>query len=101
MEKMEILAAHDLIVPLQRFVENNISQQATWNGFDTSMREICREAESRHITVHLRLAPSRPPRDINEAMQFINRVGTPNLRWRRALRCSSPQSRIHSRSRMR
>jgi len=79
-EKMGILGAHDLIVPLQRFVENNISQQATWNGFDTSMREICREAEARHITVHLRLAPARPPRDINEAIQFINRVGAPNLR---------------------
>jgi hypothetical protein len=80
MEKMEILGAHDLIVPLQRFVENNYSQQATWDSFDTSMREICREAESRHITVYLRMAPSRAPKDINEAMQFINRVGATNLR---------------------
>jgi hypothetical protein len=80
LQKMEILDAHDLIVPLQRFVENNLSQQAAWNGFDATMREICREAESRHITVYLRLAPSRPPRDINEAVQFINRVGAPNLR---------------------
>jgi hypothetical protein len=79
-EKMGILGAHDLIVPLQRFVENNISQQATWNGFDATMREICREADARHITVHLRLAPLRPPRDLNEAVQFVNRVGTPNLR---------------------
>jgi hypothetical protein len=80
MEKMEILGAHDLIVPLQRFVENNYSQQAAWDSFDTSMREICREAESRHITVYLRMAPSRAPKDINEAMQFINRVGATNLR---------------------
>jgi hypothetical protein len=79
-EKMGILGAHDLIVPLQRFVENNISQQATWNGFDATMREICREADAHHITVHLRLAPLRPPRDLNEAVQFVNRVGTPNLR---------------------
>ena len=57
MEKMQILGAHDLIVPLQRFVENNFSQQAAWDSFDTSMREICREAESRHITVYLRMAP--------------------------------------------
>jgi hypothetical protein len=80
MEKMEILGAHDLIVPLQRFVENNYSQQAAWDSFDTSMLEICREAESRHITVYLRMAPSRAPKDINEAMQFINRVGATNLR---------------------
>jgi hypothetical protein len=79
-EKMGILGAHDLIVPLQRFVENNISQQATWNGFDATMREICREADAHHITVHLRLAPLRPPRDLNEAVQFVNRVGAPNLR---------------------
>jgi hypothetical protein len=78
--KMEILGAHDLIVPLQRFVENNLSQQATWNGFDETLREICREAETRQITVHLRLAPSRPPRDLNEAIQFVDRVGAPNLR---------------------
>ena len=38
--------------------------------------EICREAASRQITCSdLRLAASRPPRDINEAMQFIDRVG--------------------------
>jgi hypothetical protein len=79
-EKMGILGAHDLIVPLQRFVENNISQQATWNGFDATMRDICREADAHHITVHLRLAPLRPPRDLNEAVQFVNRVGAPNLR---------------------
>jgi hypothetical protein len=79
-EKMEILGAHDLIVPLQRFVENNISQPATWDGFDATLRELCREAGARQITVHLRLAPSRPPRDLNEAVQFVNRVGASNLR---------------------
>jgi hypothetical protein len=79
-EKMGILGAHDLIIPLQRFVENNISQAATWDGFDATLREICREAGARQITVHLRLAPSRPPRDLNEAVQFVNRVGAPNLR---------------------
>jgi hypothetical protein len=26
------------------------------------------------------MAPSRPPKDLNEAVQFINRVGAPNLR---------------------
>jgi hypothetical protein len=78
--KMELLGAHDLIIPLQRFVENNISQAATWDGFDASLREICREADARHITVHLRLAPLRPPRDLTEAMEFVNRVGAPNLR---------------------
>jgi hypothetical protein len=80
MEKMQILGAHDLIVPLQRFVENNFSQQAAWDSFDTSMREICREAESRHITVYLRMAPYRAPKDIDEAMQFVHRVGATNLR---------------------
>jgi hypothetical protein len=80
MEKMEILGAHDLIVPLQRFVENNFSQQAAWDSFDTSMREICREAGSRNITIYLRMAPSRAPKDIDEAMRFINRVGATNLR---------------------
>ena len=80
MEKMQILGAHDLIVPLQRFVENNFSQQAAWEIFDTSMREICREAESRQITVYLRMAPYRAPKDIDEAMQFIHRVGAANLR---------------------
>jgi hypothetical protein len=79
-EKMEILGAHDLLIPLQRFVENNISREATWKSYDTTMTKICREAESHNIMVYLRMAPNRPPRDLAEAMQFINRLGLPNLK---------------------
>ena len=79
-EKMEILGAHDLLIPLQRYVENNISHEATWKSYDTTIAKICREAELRNITVYLRLAPNRPPSDLIEAMQFLKRVGAPNLK---------------------
>ncbi|MGA1978893.1 MAG: hypothetical protein ABSG89_13735, partial [Bacteroidales bacterium] len=78
-EKMDLLGAHDLLIPLQRFVENNISKDETWKDFDSTLRLICRKAELHHITVYLRLAPDRPPHDLNEAMQFINRIDAPNL----------------------
>jgi hypothetical protein len=78
--KMEILGAHDLIIPLQRYVENNISREATWKSYDTTMAKICHEAESSNIMVYLRMTPNRPPSNLVEAMQFIKRLGAPNLK---------------------
>jgi len=79
--KMQAIGAHDLLLSLHKPVENNITLPETWKEFETSVREICRDAESRQITVYLRLAPANKlPGGLDEALGFIERVGARNLR---------------------
>ena len=79
MEKMGIIGAHDLILSLHRFPENNFTVEQSWKSFETTLRELCRKAEARGITVHLRMCPGKPPRNVKKAIQFIARVGAKNL----------------------
>jgi hypothetical protein len=79
--KMQAIGAHDLLLSLHKPVENNITLPDTWKEFESSLREICRDAESRGITVYLRIAPgNKLPADLDEALRFIERVGARNLR---------------------
>jgi hypothetical protein len=79
--KMQAIGAHDLLLSLHKPVENNITLPDTWKEFEASLREICRDAEPRGITVYLRIAPSNKlPGDLDEALGFIERVGARNLR---------------------
>lgn len=79
--KMPAIGAHDLLLSLHKPVENNITLADQWKGFEDSVREICRDAESSQITVYLRFASgNKLPRDLDEALGFIERVGARNLR---------------------
>jgi hypothetical protein len=78
---MQAIGAHDLLLSLHKPVENNITLPETWKEFESSVREICRDAESRQITVYLRVAPpNKLPGSLDEALGFIERVGARNLR---------------------
>lgn len=77
--KMPLLGAADLILSLHRTPENNITDEETWAAFETSVREICRKAAAKGITVHLRTG-MKPPHNIPEAVKFVRRVGAGNLR---------------------
>ncbi|MEW6237918.1 MAG: TIM barrel protein [Candidatus Omnitrophota bacterium] len=80
LEKMEILSAHDLLLSLHRFPENNFTEEQTWNSFDKTLKEICQLAGKRSITVHLRLGPGKPPWNLKQAAQFLDRIAAPNFR---------------------
>jgi len=77
--KMEMLGAQDLILSLHRFPENNFTGEQSWDSFETTLRELCENAEGRKINVHLRMCSGKPPRNVKEALQFIARVGVNNL----------------------
>jgi hypothetical protein len=75
------MGAHDLLLSLHKPVENNITLPETWKAFEDSVRDICRDAASRQITVYLRFGSgNKLPGDLDEALQFIQRVGAQNLR---------------------
>lgn len=79
-EKMSILGANDLIMSLHRFPENNFTREQSWASFDKTLRRIAASAAKDGIALHLRLASAKPPRDLDEAIAFLDRVGAANLR---------------------
>jgi len=78
--KMPAAGAADLILSLHRIPENNITREETWAEFEKTVREICRKAAAKLITVHLRMSVGKPPRTLAEAADFVRRVGAENLR---------------------
>lgn len=80
LEKMEILPSRDLLLSLHRFPENNFTSEQTWDSFDKTLTQICQTAESRSISVYLRMMPDKPPWNIEEAVRFMERVTAPNFR---------------------
>ena len=80
MGKMEIFPAHDLILSLHRYPENNFSEEQTWQSFETTLRQLCERARRREVTIHLRLRASNPPENLKKAVEFVRRVGASNLR---------------------
>ena len=79
LKKMPFLHSHDLLLSLHRFPENNFTIEQTWNAFDHTLKEICKLAEDDKIIVYLRMSPNKPPWNLNEAVQFMDRVAAPNF----------------------
>jgi len=80
MGKMEIFPAHDLILALHRYRENNFTDEQAWQSFERTLRQLCERARRREVTVHLRLRVSTPPENLKKAAEFVRRVGASNLR---------------------
>ena len=78
--KMPILGARDLVFSLHRHPENNFSGEQTQQAFERTLRLLAVEARGRGVTLHLRLAPRKPPWSLEEALKLLERVGAPNLR---------------------
>jgi len=79
-EKMQILKATELILPLHRFPENNFTRQQTWDSFKTTFIRLCKYAKQYGINLNLRMALGRPPYTFKQAVDFIEGVNAPNLR---------------------
>jgi hydroxypyruvate isomerase len=77
---MESIGARDLILALHRIPENNMTRAEAMESFERSLRRIANQAAARSITLHLRLAPHRPPNSRAEAQALLNRVNAPNLK---------------------
>jgi hypothetical protein len=79
MGKMEIFPAHDLILSLHQYPEGNFTQEQTWQSFETTLRHLCERARRQEVTLHLRLRASTPPENLEKAVEFVGKVGAPNL----------------------
>ena len=78
--KMEILRARDLILTLHREPENNFTADQTRASFTATLKALAAEAAKRGVTLHLRVGSAKPPRSLAEGLQWVERIGTPNLK---------------------
>ena len=78
--KMEILGARDLIVSLHRHPENNFTSEQTRASFIATLQALASQAAARGVTLHLRVGFGKPPWNLAEALELVERVGMPNLK---------------------
>jgi sugar phosphate isomerase/epimerase len=80
MAKMEILGARDLVLSLHRHPENNFTGEQTGASFATALKSLASEAASHGITLYLRVDRTKQPRSLAEGLDWLDRVGTANLK---------------------
>jgi hypothetical protein len=78
--KMAILVARDLIISLHRHPENNFTDDQTRAAFTTTLKTLAGQAGARGVTLHLRIGFGKPPWNLAEALDLLDRVGAPNLK---------------------
>jgi hypothetical protein len=78
--KMAVLGASDLILSLHRNPENNFTGDQTRAAFTAALKTLAGEAARRGVTLHLRVGPGKPPRSVAEGLEWVGRVGAPNLK---------------------
>lgn len=78
--KMELLGARDLLLSLHRVPENNFTVQETEASFRQTLRQLCRNAEARRVTIHLRIGLGKPPYNVGSALGILRDVQAGNLR---------------------
>lgn len=79
LKKMALLNARDLVLSLHRFPENNFTTEESWNSFVDTLKRICADADNHDITVYLRICPGKPPWNIKDVVNFVERVDADNL----------------------
>jgi hypothetical protein len=80
MDKMEILHWPDLILCLHRQPENNFTAEQSRAALTATLKTLAGWAAARNLTLHLRLASPKPPRTVAESLEWLDRVGAPNLK---------------------
>ena len=78
-DKMAVLGAGDLILSMQRTIENNFSREKFNESIQKSIKEICRYSAKHQINVNLRMTSDRNPVDPGLLSTLINSVNEPNL----------------------
>jgi hypothetical protein len=80
MAKMEILGARDLLLPLHRHPETGFTKEQTEASFTATLKTLAPQAAARGVTLHLRVGFGKPPWSLDDAFQWLDRIGAPNLK---------------------
>ncbi len=80
LEKMAALGAKELIIARHRVPENNMAWPAFKDSFIKVVKQLCRDAEKKGITVYLRESAKRRPSGQPAIYDWIKWVDAPNLK---------------------
>jgi hypothetical protein len=78
--KMEILGVRDLLLPLHRHPETGFTKEQTEASFTATLKTLAPQAATRGVTLHLRVGFGKPPWSLDDALDWLDRVGAPNLK---------------------
>ncbi|HOW65993.1 MAG TPA: hypothetical protein P5186_14515 [Candidatus Paceibacterota bacterium] len=78
--KMEVLGARDLVISLHRHPENNMTGEQSQQAFEKTLKTLADHAAAHQVTLYLRTAFGKPPWNVLEAAQMLDRIGADNLR---------------------
>ena len=80
MDKMEALHWADLMLCLHRQPENNFTEEQGRAALTATLKTLAGWAATRNLTLHLRLGSGKPPHSVSESLEWLDRVGAPNLK---------------------
>jgi hypothetical protein len=78
--KMEIVGARDLIFSLHRYPENNFTRKQTETALTATVKAFAPQAAALGVTLNLRVGFGKPPWSLDDALQWLDRIGAPNLK---------------------
>jgi hypothetical protein len=78
--KMEALGAKDLILSLHRYPENNFTDEQSRAAFTATLKALAAQAAERGVTLHLRVGFGKPPSNLAEGFEWLDRAGAPNVK---------------------
>jgi hypothetical protein len=78
--KMTALGSRDLVISSSIQSESDLTVAQMVAGTEAAIRELCRRAAGRGMTVYLRVYPGKAPANPTEALQTMKRIGAANLR---------------------
>ncbi|MGV8092101.1 MAG: hypothetical protein AB2L24_09590 [Mangrovibacterium sp.] len=79
MRKMKVIGSGDMVLPLHRMVENNISWDQYLELLRTSLRDICREAALNNVDVHIKSVQGGSLKSLEQLSELVKTVNEPNL----------------------
>ncbi len=78
--KMELLGARDLILSLHHNPETNFTDAQSRAALTATLKALASEAAAHGVTLHLRIAPGKPPRSLSDGLAWLDRVGAGNVK---------------------
>jgi hypothetical protein len=78
-EKMALLGAGDLIITTHRTIENNFTEEEFSKSVVATVKELCKEASLKGISIHLRLCPAKFAGQTWQAKDLQLSVDEPNF----------------------
>ncbi len=80
LNKMKIIGAPDAVISLHRMPENHCDEARANDRFLAGVRDLCKRARERGVTLYIQSHPHKWYRKTSEMVEFIRKLNEDNLR---------------------